>query len=233
MDFIEGLPSSNGKSVTFVVVDRLMVISDRDPIFISRFWRDFLKLQGVIQHMSTTYHPQTDGQTKVVNRCLEIYLRCMTYERPKQWIKWLSLAELGDFVFVKLKPYRQDSVARRLSHKLSPRYFGPFPIDEKIGAVAYKLKLPENSRIHPVFHVSMLKRHIGNRPAESNFPFMLNDHRQVILEPVAILDRRLVKKRERIQVQLLNQWSNSSKEDATWVSAEVIRQNFPCFNLNP
>ncbi|GKD06527.1 reverse transcriptase [Tanacetum coccineum] len=43
--------------------------------------------------MSPAYHPQTDGQSEVVNRCIECYLRCMTEENPKEWMQWLSLAE--------------------------------------------------------------------------------------------------------------------------------------------
>lgn len=44
-------------------------------------------------HMSSAYHPQTDGQTEMVNRCLECYLGCMTGDKPKEWFSWLSLAE--------------------------------------------------------------------------------------------------------------------------------------------
>ncbi|RVW78323.1 Retrovirus-related Pol polyprotein from transposon 17.6 [Vitis vinifera] len=127
MDFIEGLPKSNGKTAIFVVVDRLTkyghfmllphpytakmvaqvfldsvyklhglphsITCDRDPIFTSVFWQEFFKLQGVSLQLSTAYHPQTDGQTEVVNRCIETYLRCMAGDNPSQWANWISLAE--------------------------------------------------------------------------------------------------------------------------------------------
>uniref|UniRef100_A0A0A9B6H2 Integrase catalytic domain-containing protein n=1 Tax=Arundo donax TaxID=35708 RepID=A0A0A9B6H2_ARUDO len=44
-------------------------------------------------HLSSAYHPQTDGQTKRVNQCLEMYLRCVVHSSPKQWVQWLPLAE--------------------------------------------------------------------------------------------------------------------------------------------
>jgi len=105
MDFIEGLPPSNGKDTNFFVVDRLSksahfpelshlytakvvaenfikgivklhglprsIISDRDPVFISHFLQEFFKLSRTQLKMSSAYHPQMDGQPKVVNQCLE------------------------------------------------------------------------------------------------------------------------------------------------------------------
>nr|GEW21734.1 hypothetical protein [Tanacetum cinerariifolium] len=59
----------------------------------SLFWNELFKMLQVSLHFSTAYHPQSDGQTEVVNRCLECYIRCMTWEKPNEWAKWLSLAE--------------------------------------------------------------------------------------------------------------------------------------------
>ncbi|GJZ24633.1 hypothetical protein Tco_0562092 [Tanacetum coccineum] len=62
----------------------------------------------------------------------------------------LDLA-VGDFVFVKLQPYRQLSLKLQRNQKLGMRYFGPFKILQKIGLIACKLALPSELRIHPVF----------------------------------------------------------------------------------
>ena len=76
----------------------------------------------------------------------------------------------GDSVLVKLRPYHHISVAKRISNKLSKHYYGPFIVTERVGKVSYRLALPATSRIHLVFHVSVLppfkgqNSHCGNTP---------------------------------------------------------------------
>ncbi|GJX38757.1 retrotransposable element Tf2 [Tanacetum coccineum] len=69
------------------------IVSDKDDVFISNFWQSLFKLLKVYLKISTSYYPQTNGQTKVVNKCLECFLRCMIRERPKEWVQWLPLTE--------------------------------------------------------------------------------------------------------------------------------------------
>lgn len=127
MDFITGMPKSDGFEVILVVVDRLTkyshfiplkhpytaftmanlfldnvvklhgvplsIVSDRDAVFTSKFWKQLFKAVGTTLSYSSAYHPQTDGQSERVNQCLEQYLRCAAHATPKQWRKWLPMAE--------------------------------------------------------------------------------------------------------------------------------------------
>jgi hypothetical protein len=69
------------------------IVSDCDPTFTSNFWKELFKIQGTELHLSTTYHPQTDVQTEIVNKCLETYMRCFSLEKQNQWAQWLPLVE--------------------------------------------------------------------------------------------------------------------------------------------
>jgi hypothetical protein len=70
-----------------------IIVSDRDPIFTRHFWIELFSCLGTQLAHSSSYHPQSDGQTKIVNKCLEGYLRCFVSDKQTQWFKWLPLAE--------------------------------------------------------------------------------------------------------------------------------------------
>lgn len=73
--------------------------------------------------------------------------------------------EIHDWVYVKLRPYQQSSLSCFKHPKLAPSFISPFMIVARIGQVAYRLALPKESLIHPVFHVSVLCKAVGsNRP---------------------------------------------------------------------
>lgn len=127
MDFVEGFPNLNGKSVILTVVDRFSkfahfiplghpytaisvaraffaeivrlhglpssIVSDRDPMFTSNFWRELFSLAGVQLHMSSAFHPQSDSQSEATNKIITMYLRCLTGDHPRQWLHWLTWAE--------------------------------------------------------------------------------------------------------------------------------------------
>lgn len=69
------------------------LISDRDVTFTSSFWKELFHLCGTKLYFSSAYHPQSDGQTEVANRTMEMYLRCSTSTQPNKQSDWLSWAE--------------------------------------------------------------------------------------------------------------------------------------------
>lgn len=96
--------------------------------------------------------------------------------------------KVGDWVYVKLRPYCQSSVSGAAYHKLSKCFYGPSQVTERIGAVAYRLNLPLTSKIHPVFHYSLLKLHQGPLTHVINpLPPDVHDNHPLV-EPLAILD---------------------------------------------
>ena len=89
------------KSIAIIFFDHIhklhglptTIVSDRDPVFISTFWSQLFQLLGTQLAHSSAYHPQSDGQTERLNQCLENFLRCVTADKPKQWARWLPMAE--------------------------------------------------------------------------------------------------------------------------------------------
>lgn len=94
---------------------------------------------------------------------------------------------VGDWIYLKLQPYVQASLAPRANQKLAFQFFGPYKILAHVGSVAYKLELPSTSTIHLVFHVSQLKRIVPSDVMLAQLPNSLTG----IQIPEAILQRRL------------------------------------------
>lgn len=270
-----------------------VIVSDRDAIFTSAFWKELSRLQGVKLHMSSAYHPQSDGHAEGLNKCLETYLRCYCFQQQHSWFNWLHWAEysyntsvhssmgitpfqavygispptlspyvpdtsliqevgdsllhrdqilkelklhlikaqdrmkrlaaphrtdkefdVGDLVCLKLQPYRQNSLVPRYSHKLSARFYGPSKITHRIGKAAYRLQLPEHSKIHPVFPISQLKRRHGDHPVQTfDLPTTLSVADK---KPEALLGRRIIKRDNKAALQLLIHRKHQTPESATW-----------------
>ncbi|XP_075101120.1 uncharacterized protein LOC142176753 [Nicotiana tabacum] len=122
----------------------------------------------------------------------------------------------GDLVYLKLQPYRQASMAMRKNLKLCAKYYGPYTVLKKVGLVAYQLDLPHGSQIHPVFHISQLKRRVGPAIVPNQQPLVCDSDGRVLVQPLAILKRRMVKFNNAATVKVLVQWTNLSEEEATW-----------------
>jgi hypothetical protein len=255
---------------------------------------------------SSAYHPQSDGQTEALNKCLETYLRCCAGSKSKAWSDWLPLAEwwyntsahsstrvtpfeavygfapptllsyvprtsanlavdtllqdrttvltllrehlqqaqnrmktyadrhrseqqfnIGDWVYLWLQPYRQKSIAVRKNLKLSPKFFGPFQILSKIGTMAYKLDLPPESHLHPVFHVSCLKRKLGQSSSPLSTLPPVNSSGKIRPEPEFIVDRRLVKRHGRAATEVLICWRGAYSDDDTWELLWALQSQYP------
>jgi transposase InsO family protein len=69
------------------------IVSDHDPVFTSKFWTELFKLSGLKLQLTSTFHPQSDGQAEAVNKVITMYLCCLVGDRPRQWLKWLPWAE--------------------------------------------------------------------------------------------------------------------------------------------
>ena len=255
--------------------------------------------------MSSSYHPQTNGQTERLNQCLEAFLWCSVHACPRDWSKWLSLAEywyntsfhtalgrtpfevsyghpprhfgitnpldcivpdlaswlkerdiltkliqqhllraqqrmkaqadahgsereftVGDMVYLKLQPHIQSSVASCSNNKLSFKYYGPFKVLQRVGSVAYKLDLPDTAQIHPVIHVSQLKRPISSEKLVStDLSCVCVDPSHTPL-PITILQEAFHQQGNSAVRRLFVQW-DSPLALCTWKDELDLRRRFP------
>jgi hypothetical protein len=132
----------------------------------------------------------------------------------------------GSYVYVRLQPYRQHSLEKQMNMKLAAKFYGPFQVLERIGEVAYKLALPTGSKVHPVFHVSLLKQQVGTKAATSTeIPEYESNH--PVIQPQAALGfRGNINSKE-----VLIHWQGFNPADATWEKVAEFQARFPDFVL--
>lgn len=277
----------------------LKIISDRDPKFMSAFWRSLFKMLGTQLAPSTAYHPQTDGLTERANRTVQEMLRVFIQGCDEtEWDKLLTPVEfaynnsvqgstnispfkldtgqdpitpqslLGDCAaqspnpaannflseinrnikmasenIVKAQQRQKKYADKRRSEadfeigdqvllstknlklpqhktpKFQPRYIGPFKVVSKINSVAYTLCLPDDFKIHPTFHVSLLKRYYNQ---DNELP--LNTGTPTTI-PEQGTENIIGHRRTDTGDELLIQPPGGTIDDATWQSTD--KRRFP------
>ena len=140
--------------------------------------------------------------------------------------------KVGDEVYLKIRPHKQLSMPIRINPKLVARYYAPFKVIAQIGLVAYRLQLPEGAQIqiHPVFHVSQLKRAVGNVQVKLELSPSLQGKGENIV-PVQVLQTRELNRHGEKVMQVLIQWKEGGREAATWEDAMIIQEQFPEFQF--
>ncbi|GJW68477.1 putative reverse transcriptase domain-containing protein [Tanacetum coccineum] len=159
---------------------------------------------GTRLDMSTTYHPQTDGQNERTIQNLEDILRALRLEKKSYANKRRKPLEfsVGDYVLLKVSPWK-GVVRFGKKGKLAPTFVEPFEIIEKVGLVAYRLDLPEElNGVHDMFHVTNLKKCLANPTLKVPLDEIQVDVKLNFVEvPVEILEREFKKlKRSRIAI---------------------------------
>ncbi|GJS72375.1 hypothetical protein Tco_0705216 [Tanacetum coccineum] len=136
--------------------------------------------------------------------------------------------EVGDRVLLKVTPWK-GVVRFGKKGKLAPRYVGPFEILERIGLVAYRLRLPEElNSVHDTFHVSNLKKCL----ADANLHVPLDEIKvdktlRFVEEPVEIMDRE-IKKLKRRKIALVKvRWNSKRGPEFTWEHEDQMRIKYP------
>ncbi|GJY38022.1 putative reverse transcriptase domain-containing protein [Tanacetum coccineum] len=199
----------------------VLIICDRDGRFASNLWRSLEKDLDTSLAMSTAYHPEIDGQSERTIQALKDMLRACVIDFGNGWVKHLPLVEFSYnnsyHASIKAAPFEelygrkcrspvcwaevgkvQLTGLERVQEttekgKLNPRYVGPFKVLAKVGAVAYKIELPQVlSKVHSTFHVSNLKKCNSDEPLAVPLDGLhIDDKIHFMEEPIEIINQEV------------------------------------------
>ncbi|GJW51452.1 putative reverse transcriptase domain-containing protein [Tanacetum coccineum] len=136
--------------------------------------------------------------------------------------------KVGDRVLLKVSPWK-GVVRFGKKGKLAPRYVGPFEIVERVGKVAYRLKLPQElSCVHNTFHVSNLKKCLAEPDVQVPLDEIeIDENLRFVEEPIEIVERD-VKKLKRRRIPLVKvRWNSRQGAEYTWEREDQFRKKYP------
>ncbi|GKD32866.1 putative reverse transcriptase domain-containing protein [Tanacetum coccineum] len=284
----------------------ILIISDRDSHFTSRFWQTMQEALGTRLDMSTAYHPQTDGQSERTIQTLEDMLKACILDFRGSWdvhlllveflynnsyhssvscapfealygrkcrspIMWAKVGEgqligpelvqettekisqikdslkaardhqksytdkrrkplefsVGEHVLLKVSPLK-GVVRFGKKGKLAPRLVRPFEITERIGPIAYRLRLSEElNGVHDTFHVSNLKKCLADPTLQIPLDEIWVDAKlNFVKEPLEILEKKFKKlKRSRIAIFKVR-WNSKRGPEFTWEHEDQMKLKY-------
>ncbi|GKA83913.1 putative reverse transcriptase domain-containing protein [Tanacetum coccineum] len=229
------------------------IILDRDVRFhVHTYGKLFQKAFGYELDMSTTTHPRDRrsespviwtevGESQLIGpeivqetteKIVQIKERLKTARsRQKSYAdkrrKPLEF-QVGDRVLLKVSPWK-GVIRFGKKGKLAPRYVGPFEIVERVGPVAYRLKLPQElSCVHDTFHVSNLKKCLAEPDVQVPLDEIeIDENLRFVEEPIEIVERD-VKKLKRRRIPLVKvRWNSRQGAEYTWEREDQFRKKYP------
>nr|GEW20877.1 hypothetical protein [Tanacetum cinerariifolium] len=228
----------------------ISIISDRDSQFTSRFWQLMQEALGTRLDMSTTYHPQTGGQSERTIQTLKDMFRACVLDFKGSWDVHLLLAEIGEGQLIgpelvqettekisQIKDRLKATCDRHKSYADKKRKPLEFSVGDYVllkvsswkGRVAYRLDLSEElNGVHDTFHVSNLKKCLADPTLQVPLDEIRDDAKlNFVEEPVEILEREF-KKLKRIKIAIFKvRWNSKRGSEFTWGCEDQMKLKCP------